>query len=211
MADIVLYGTPLSTYVRTARLVLEEKGQPYQLVDVNIFQGDQNTPDHQQRHPFGKVPVLEHGDFRLFETMAIVRYLDAVLDGPGLIPADSRQNAIAEQWMSAVDSYIYPTMIGALVWQRTVQPMLNQSPDEDLIAQITPEVARQLDLLGGVLGNQAFFQGDNLTALDLYLAPIMGYVHGTPEGRSLMDQRPALSRWWQTMDERPSYKTVKAV
>ena len=67
---------PDSVYTRIAQLVLEEKKIAYRLENVDIF-GPEGAPDnHLLRHPFGKIPVLKHGDFLLYETNAIVRYID---------------------------------------------------------------------------------------------------------------------------------------
>ena len=87
MAPPIIYGPGLSTYVRTVRLVCEEKGAPYELVEIDIMQGAHKTPEHLARHPFGRVPAFEHDGFKLYETSAITRYLDAVLPGPALTPA----------------------------------------------------------------------------------------------------------------------------
>ena len=90
MAAPVIYGPAISTYVRTVRLVCEEKGAHYELVEVDIMQGGNKTPEHLARHPFGRVPAFEHDGFKLYETSAITRYLDAVLPGPSLTPAGWR-------------------------------------------------------------------------------------------------------------------------
>ena len=70
MAAPVIYGPAISTYVRTVRLVCEEKAAPYELVEVDIMQGGNKTPDHLARHPFGRVPAFEHDGFQLYETSA---------------------------------------------------------------------------------------------------------------------------------------------
>ena len=83
MDKVTLLGFPVSTYVRVCRIALAEKGVDYDLNPV---------PPHSEPvdaiHPFGKVPVLRHGDFQLAESSAIVRYIDTVFPGPALIPAD---------------------------------------------------------------------------------------------------------------------------
>ncbi len=75
MADPVLYGPAFSTYVRSVRLALEEKGAPYRLEEINIMEDAHKTPEHRARHPFAKVPAFEHDGFELYETMAIMRYV----------------------------------------------------------------------------------------------------------------------------------------
>ena len=72
----LLFGLERSVYTRIARLALEEKGVPYLMQEVEIF-GPEGVPlDHLQRHPFGRVPVLQHDAFFLYETAAITQYID---------------------------------------------------------------------------------------------------------------------------------------
>ena len=91
MTQPTVHGPGFSTYVRSVRIALEEKGVPYQLNEFNFFEG---MPAEQlQRHPFGKVPAFEHDDFMLYETFAICRYIDEAFDGPRLQPEDLRLHA----------------------------------------------------------------------------------------------------------------------
>ena len=97
MGDPVLYGLSRSVYTRIARLALEEKGVRYTLEEVEIFDSPGAPAEHLARHPFGRIPAIEHGDFRLYEAQAIVRYIDQAFDGPSLTPADPRAQARMNQ------------------------------------------------------------------------------------------------------------------
>ena len=98
MSDIVVYGFAPSTFVRTARLALEEKGVDYELEAVDF-----GSEELLRLHPFGRIPAFAHGAVRLYETSAIVRYVDESFDGPALQPpgadtgapgrSDARQGA----------------------------------------------------------------------------------------------------------------------
>ena len=112
MADYVLFGTPMSTYVRTVRMIFAEKGVDYELRDVNIFQGEHRSEEYRRRHPFGKVPALQAGDLDLFETAAIAELLEARHPDPALEPSTPEDRALMRQWQNVVDHYLYPTMIG---------------------------------------------------------------------------------------------------
>src|SRR5580693_5242630 len=68
---ITLYGFDGSTYVRTVRMPLAEKGAQYDQVPVHVLKGEPRQPEHLARHPFGKVPVVDHDGFRILETSAI--------------------------------------------------------------------------------------------------------------------------------------------
>ncbi|WP_236062582.1 glutathione S-transferase N-terminal domain-containing protein [Paraburkholderia nemoris] len=83
-----LYGAAWSVYVRIARLALEEKQINYRLVEVDVFAENGVPQEHLKRHPFGRIPTFEHGDFHLYETGAIVRYIDDAFPGCRLQPTD---------------------------------------------------------------------------------------------------------------------------
>ena len=74
MNEFVIHSVPGSPYGRAVCVAMEEKGARYRLVPV--VPGTLRAPEHLARHPFGKVPVLSHGGFRLYETQAILRYID---------------------------------------------------------------------------------------------------------------------------------------
>src|ERR1700693_3677975 len=115
MADVILYGAAGRAHERAARLALEEKGVPYDLVDVPS--GQWNEPSHLSRHPFGRIPVFEHGGFALYETQAILRYVDAAFPGAPLQPTDPRHAARMNQIIGIVDAYMFPDISVGISYQ----------------------------------------------------------------------------------------------
>ena len=204
MAAPVIYGPVISTYVRTVRLVCEEKAAPYELVEVDIMQGGNKTPEHLARHPFGRVPAFEHDGFRLYETSAITRYLDAVLPGPALTPADPKGAARMQQAIAIVDSYAYGAMISAIVIQRVVMPMVGGVADETGIAAALPTAETSLAAFEALLGQGHYLAGETISLADLHLAPVMAYFSATPEGQARLPGFPGLARWWAAVSARPS-------
>ena len=79
MSNITLFGFPRSTFVKIVGLILTAKGVPYRFHDT---EEEMYLPIHLERHPFGRVPALQHDDFMLYETSAIAAYVDDVLPGP---------------------------------------------------------------------------------------------------------------------------------
>src|ERR1700730_14959945 len=139
MTDITVYGVPGSPYLRSALLGLHEKGAAYHLAALQQGIGAARSEDHLRRHPFGRVPVLEHGDFRLYETQAILRYLDAVLPGPALQPQEPRAAARMNQIAGIVDWYVLPYIAVGITAERFMsQRFWNRAPDEANIARALP-------------------------------------------------------------------------
>src|SRR6266480_4019067 len=137
MTDVVVLGFPRSTYVHIVRLVLAQKGVAHSFRDLEPEMG---SAAHLALHPFNRVPILQHGDFTLYETSAIVAYIDEAFDGPALQPKDVRTRARMNQWISAVNSYYYIYMIYHVSHERRVYPELGIASDEKVVAHALPKI-----------------------------------------------------------------------
>jgi glutathione S-transferase len=203
MSKPTLYGPAFSTYVRSARLALEEKGVDYNLVEIDFLQGP--MPAEQiERHPFARVPAFEHDGFQLYETTAICRYVDEAFDGPALQPGNVQERARMNQIISILDNYTYPCTVGQLVIQRLVMPMLGNDPDESAIAAALPEIDTCMTTIAALRGNNTFLAGNQLSLADLHFAPIYDYFKNTPESGPILDKTPSLGDWWNEMSGRAS-------
>src|SRR6516164_4691270 len=101
MSDPIVFGFPRSTFVQIVRLVLTHKDISYTFRD---FESEMGKSTHLALHPFNRVPILQHGDFTVYETSAIVNYVEETFDHVALRPANSRESARMDQWISAVNS-----------------------------------------------------------------------------------------------------------
>ncbi|WP_270936999.1 glutathione S-transferase family protein [Falsiroseomonas oryzae] len=200
---VTLHGPSYSTYARTARLALEEKGVAYELNEVDILSGKGHAPEHLARQPWGKVPAFEHDGFGLFETFAITRYVDEAFPGPALQPADAKPRARMTQICGIVDSYAYGAMVGKVFWQEVIVPMQGGQPDAGLIADGMKTVERSLDVIEGLMGGELLC-GNAVTLADLHLLPPVEYLRMTKGGAAAFAARPKLSAWWERMNQRPS-------
>ena len=202
MNEIIVYGIAGSPYLRSALLGLEEKGLPYRFAALPF--GGHRTPEHLARHPFGRVPAIEHGDFRLYETQAILRYLDRVQPAPAFLPADPRAEARANQIAGIADWYVMPDITGPIVFQRLVAPQFGMPVDEAGIAAAIPRAEIAMAELSRLLGDQPFMAGEAVSIADLILAPQLEYFTFTEEGRPMFAKHPNLAAWIERMAARPS-------
>ena len=206
MAEVTIYGSQLSTYTRTARMACVEKDVSYDLVEVRP-----GSPEALAVQPFGKVPALKHGDFVLYETAAIARYIDTAFPGGRLTPREPKAAARMIQWTSAACDYGYQVMIRELVVQRIVKPMMGGEADEAMIAAAVPKLERQLAIYDQALGENAWLAGDALTIADLIPGadPVLCRRHARGPGGA---QGPgAINRWFGAISERPSFKSTMPV
>jgi glutathione S-transferase len=203
MATPIIYGPEMSTYVRTVRMVFEEKPAQYQMVDVSLLKGEHKQPAHLARHPFGKVPAFEHEGLVLYETGAITRYVDQIFSGAALTPGDARERARMNQIISIVDYYGYTAIISNCVLQRYFG-----HPDEKIIAGAVPTIELCLKEIERIRGSDKFLAGSQVSLADLYVIPIVSYLQMMPE-KSLFEQRKGLAAWWENVSQRSSVKKTQ--
>lgn len=201
---VLLHGPFYSTYTRTARLALEEKGVAYDLHEVAIAVGLGRTAEHLARHPWGKVPVLEHGSFALYETVAITRYVDEAFPGPPLMPVAPQRRARVAQICSILDSYGWSPMVMTVFVQRVTVPRRGGTPDEAAIGTAVPRCERVLAAVEALMDGEEFLIGDSVSVADLHLVPIIDYFARTPEGHVALLRRPRLVAWWRRIEGRSS-------
>jgi len=208
MSRVIVHGFPVSTFVNVVRLVLTQKGVPFDFRDLEPEMGG---PAHLALHPFARVPILEHDGFRLYETTAIALYVDEAFSGPPLQPKDRQARARMLQWMSALCSYYYPYVVYHLGHERLVFPALGIAPDEKVVAAALPRIEVALDVMERELASgREFLVGSELTLADLFLLPTLTTLSLTPEGRELLRSRPGVGAWRARMDALPSVVRVRA-
>lgn len=202
---IVIHGIPGSPYVRMPMLACEEKGVPWRLNALAF--GQQQSPEHLARQPFGRIPAIEHGDFRLYECQAILRYIDAAFDGPRLTPLEPKAMARMSQVLNILDWYVMPSLTGVIGFNRVVKPMLGRPVDEEAIAAAVPLARTSLQALEELLGANRYFAGDEMTLADLAAIAHLDMVPATPEGAELIAGSPLLG-WMERMNGRPSVQNT---
>ena len=200
MTDFVVHSVPGSPFGRAVLATLEEKGADYRLQRIAM-----RTPAHLALHPFGRIPVLEHGDFKLFETQAILRYLDRVLPKPALTPADPRAAARMDQAMNVCDWYLFQGVGNIIGFERAVKPRLLGAPaDEAAVAAALPRGQKVFGELAAMLGDAPYFAGDQVTLADLLLASHVDFFQDIPEWEALTGGHANLRAWIGRVNERPS-------
>ena len=201
---IIVHGPAYSTYVRTTRLALEEKGLAYELQEVDILKGEHKEPAHLKRNPFGPVPAFEHDGFALYETDAVVRYVDRIGSGASLTPENAKVEARMNQVIGIIDSFAYRPLVWGLFVERAMKPMLGDTTDEAKVADALPKCRLSLSELARINGGDPFLVGTELSLADLFLAPIFAYVTQTPEAADLLAPHAGLKDWWQAISDRES-------
>jgi glutathione S-transferase len=204
MSEFVVYGVPGSPFMRSVCATMEEKSAAYR---IQAF-GPGGMREH-KLHPFNRVPVIDHGDFRLYETQAILRYVDAVFPGPALQPTNPKSAARMNQIIGINDWYLFPQAARIIVFQRIVGPVLmGVTPNEAAVSAALPDAGHCFVELNRLLGDQPFLAGDQLTIADLLLAPQLVYLAAIPECASMM-AGTRLQAWLERIEARPSMQATR--
>jgi glutathione S-transferase len=208
MANPIVYGPALSTYVWSARLALAEKGVTHELVEVPL--GAHREEPHLSRHPFAKVPAFEHDGFTLYETQAIMRYVDERFAGTPLQPEDVHQWSRMNQIIGIVDAYAWPCIAGTILVNRVLVPRLRGgSPDEAAIEAALPRARLCLSEIDRLMEDHRFLVGDHVSLADLMVIPLLYYFGNVPDGRAPMAEHPKLQSWVRLMESRQSFQVTK--
>jgi glutathione S-transferase len=202
MSEFIVYGIPGSPFMRAVQAALEEKAAPYRVASIGA--GEQRSESYRRMNPFMRIPVIRHGDFTLYETQAILRYIDAVCPGPALQPTDAVAAARMNQLIGINDWYVFPQVGVSIVFQRVVGPILmGLAANEDIVAAALPDAQVCVEAITRILGGGPFLAGEALSIADLMLFPQLDYFARTPEGHSLMGAA-SLCAWMERMKARPS-------
>jgi glutathione S-transferase len=207
MPEFIIHSVPGSPFGRSVLATLEEKGASYRLAPV--VPGTLQSPEHLARHPFGRVPVLEHDGFMLYETQAILRYLDRVLPQPRLTPDDPRRAARMDQAMNVNDWYLFQGVGSVIILHRVIAPrLMGKAPDEAAIEAAMPKAKTVFNELARLLGQAGYFAGEEISLADLLLAPAVAFFTRTPEWSVLGAPHPNLVAWLSRMEARPSMQAT---
>jgi glutathione S-transferase len=207
MARPIVYGPAGSTYVWSTRLALAEKGVAHELVAMGFDEHRQEP--HLSRHPFAKVPAIEHDGFALYETQAILRYIDERFPSAPLQPTDVHQFSRMNQIMGIVDAYAWPSIAAGILFNRILAPRLGLPVDEAAVQAALPRARLCLAEFARLMGEAPYLAGERVTLADLMVLPLLSYFVRLPEGEAPIAEHPALRQWLRHMENRQSFAVTK--
>ncbi len=199
--SFIVHTIPGSPAARAVMAALIEKGASFRV--AGLAPGTHKVEPHLSRHPFGKMPVLECDDFTLYETQAILRYLERLLPSPPLIPEEPKETARMDQVMGISDWYLFQGVNNVIGFHRIVGPrLMGLTPDEAAISAAMPQAHVVFEELSRLLGEKDHLVSPRVTLADLMVAPHMDFLSQTPEWTALTQGRSNLVAWLGRMNER---------
>jgi len=197
-----LYWHPFSIFPRRVRIALREKGIAYEEVEIDVPGGATRTAEFRRLSPFGHVPVLEDDGLVVFESVAILEYLEERVPRPALLPTDLATRARARQLMQAAGDYFTPP------FKRWITRLFTPEAEWDRADQerAAEEMAEHLDVLEPLVATHAYLAGD-FTLADVCYAPFVCEL--TSSGLDgLLAPRPAVRTWVDRLRARPAVRTT---
>jgi glutathione S-transferase len=203
-----VYGHPWSINTRKVLATLAEKNLEADFVLVDLPRGGQHAPEHVARHPFAKAPVLEDGDLMIYESNAIMRYLDSKDSKTRLTPKAPRDAALMDQWISIGQSYFGEPAHSLLVEAIFKRVRQFGEPDRGRIIQLCSELERPLGVMERQLNATAYLAGGSFSLADITFMPYFEYADRLAAGRKLIVARECVADWWERVSARPSWQSV---
>jgi glutathione S-transferase len=153
------------------------------------------------------VPAIEHGDFKLYEAAAIVRYIDQVFDGPSLTPVAAQAQGRMNQLINIVDWYVMPSISTGIGFNRVVRPLFGMPVVEAEVTAALPMARTCIETLSEFLGNNSYFGGIGVSLADLTAFAHLDIFALCAEGEAMMSGTP-LPKWLARMNGRESAKNT---
>lgn len=197
---LAIHGRINSINVQKVVLTCEELGLPYVRHDAGGAFGIVQTTEFKAMNPNSLVPVLVDGDFVLWESNAIVRYLSSVYGTGGLWPTDPKQRALSDRWMDWAAFSLYPAYGPAFLGLIRTKP---ERRDPAAIAASIEKTHPLIAILDRELEGMAFLAGDRPTIGDIGLVPSIFRWFNMPVDRP---PAPNVEAWLARMAARPGYE-----
>ena len=196
-----LYHHPNSTFARRVRIALIEKAIPAELIEVDMVARAHRAPWYLALNPYGRVPTLDEDGFVLYESTAILDYLEATHPTPPLVPADARGRALVAMHMKLCDLQLARQTSTIIFPKRFLPP---ERWGQALMAQAKREIERHLEVLETQLQGKEYLVGDCYSLAEVCYTPFVEFfplMEITPP--------PAVAAWTERLLQRPSALQTK--
>lgn len=207
---VTLHGAAYSTCTQRVLTTLEELGVEYKLENVDLMKGSHKSPEFLKIQPFGMIPALTDGDFTIYESRAIIRYLVDKYENKSLVGKTVKERALVNQWWE-VESQDFNPPTSSIVSQRVFKAMFGQTCDEQVVKEQVAKLEKVLDVYEAHLATSKYLAGDFFSLADLSHLPYAFLLVNAAGLSELFTSRPHVSAWWNNISTRPTFQKVLAL
>ena len=175
---LTLYHHPRSTFSRRVVIALAEKEIPHNAVVIDMGARAHRAADYLALNPYGRVPTLDDDGFILYESAAILRYLEETRPKRPLLPAEPKQRALADMYIRLCDIQI-ARQAGIIIFPKRFLP--KERWNLETMAAASKEIQAHLDILETQLTGRDYLVDDRFTMADLAYMPFL-LVWTAPDG-----------------------------
>lgn len=196
-----LHSHPLSTFARRVRIALLEKKIPHELVTVDMVAKQHKSPEYLALNPYGRVPTLEEDGFVVYESTAILEYLELTRPDPPLVPADPRGRALLEMHVKLCDLELARNT-STIIFPKRFLP--KERWDERAMTQAKATIEKHLGIAEAQLGAKQWMVSDRYSMVEVCYTPFVQFLE-------LMEitPPPAVAAWVERMLWRDSAVQTK--
>ena len=204
-----VFGPVRAACPQRVMVCLLELGVEFEIVPVDLQAGEQKQPHILARQPFGQVPAIEDGDFKLFESRAIVRYYAAKYAerGPNLLGTTLEEKALVDQWLE-VESHNFNDLVFTVVLQLVILPSMGQPGDLALVRSCEEKLKKVFDVYEERLSKSTYLAGNYFSLADLSHLPAIRFLVDKFKMGHLITERKNVKAWWKDISNRPAWKKL---
>ena len=196
-----LFGYGTSVYSQIARMALAELDLSAQWHETDPFEGTGPNP-----HPFGLVPLLRDDGVEVYETTAILHYLDATYGAQHWSGGTPIEQTRIRQVQAIADHHAYWPLVRQVFGHAVFRPAHGLVPDDQTLQAGLAAADPVLRALDRIAAEGHALTGQTLTQADLHLGPMVGFFAAAPQGCALLARFSHLSAWFDWIKCRPSYR-----
>ncbi|XP_071699243.1 glutathione S-transferase F11-like [Rutidosis leptorrhynchoides] len=206
---VKVYGPIRGACPQRVLACLVEFEVDFELIHVDLESNEHKQPDFLQKQPFGQVPIVEDGDFRLFESRAIIRYYATKYANrnPKIYGTTLEDKALIDQWLE-VEAHHFNDMVYTIVLQKLVIPKMGGKTDFALVENCEKKLEQVFEVYEKQLSNNKYLAGDEFTLADLSHLPGIRYLMNEAGLGHMVKNKKKVSLWWNDISNRPAWKKV---
>jgi glutathione S-transferase len=198
-----LYSNPLSPNCAKVLAAASHLGIPLEIQLVKVAEGENRKPEYLKLNPNGKIPTLVDGDFALWESNAIMRYLAGKKPNSAAWPNDERLRADISRWQDWELAHWFPACRTHFFEHVIKQALGRGEPDLAEVKKAEENFHRFAGVLDTHLAGREYLVGKGLTLADLSVGIWLAYTHAA---KLPVDKYTSVKRWYSRLEALPAWQ-----
>jgi glutathione S-transferase len=200
---LTIFGFDISSPCNKVRFAANAMGLKYDYSQVNLFAGEQKSPEFLKLNPIGRVPAINDDGFFAFESAAIIKYLASKNNSP-LYSNDIKKRALIDEWIDFANIHVGPAL-NRVTYNRVFYKFRNEEKDERSLADGLKFLGQFLPLLEKQLKEHKFLAGGEMTLADINLLAVLDPAEVSSVDLSAY---PSLIKWRTHLMSQSFYTNV---